>query len=316
MSVVAIDLGGTKVSGAVFTEDGRTLHRETEVIAGAAGSAVGARVRTLLDALIEHAAAAGVAVPGIYHPETGTVWAPNIPGWDDYPLLAEVRESAPGSVDLRVDSDRACYILGESWQGAARGSRNAVFVAVGTGIGAGILADGRVLRCQRGIAGAVGWMALRRPHLPEYAACGCFEHHAAGPGIAAAARRLVEAEPGYRGPLRTGRDEITTAAVFDALAAGDSIADRVIGVAVECWGMALANLVSLLDPEVVIFGGGVFGPAARLLGRIREEAGRWAQPISMAQVRVEASRLGPDAGLIGAGRLALDALARRPHHRD
>ncbi len=72
------------------------------------------------------------------------------------------------------------------------------------------------------------------------------------------------------------------------------------------WGMAVANLVSLLNPETIVFGGGVFGPAARLLDRVREEAARWAQPIAMARVRLVATALGPDAVLYGAGRLALD----------
>ena len=91
--------------------------------------------------------AVAVAVPGIAHPRTGRVWAPNLQGWDDYPLRDEVRDafSDPG-VKFVVESDRAAYILGEAWQGAARGCRDAIFLAVGTGIGAGILTDGRVLR--------------------------------------------------------------------------------------------------------------------------------------------------------------------------
>ena len=93
--------------------------------------------------------------------------------------------------------------------------------------------------------------------------------------------------------------------MLDAAEAGDALAAEVVECAIELWGMAVANLVSLFDPEMIVFGGGVFGPAARYLPRIRDEAVRWAQPISMLSVRIELSRLGSDAGLYGAGRLAL-----------
>jgi glucokinase len=93
--------------------------------------------------------------------------------------------------------------------------------------------------------------------------------------------------------------------VFAAHERGDPVAVRVIDDAIAFWGMAAANFVSLLNPEVVVFGGGVFGPAARFLERIRAESVRWAQPIAMGETRFVASTLGGDAGLYGAGRLAL-----------
>jgi glucokinase len=192
-----------------------------------------------------------------------------------------------------VDSDRACYIRGEVWQGNARGARDAVFLAVGTGIGAGIVVDGRVLRGHHDIAGAIGWLALDRPFRAEYRDCGCFEHYAAGPGIARAA-------------ARRGMTGCTSRDVFDAWSRGDATATEVIDDAVAFWGMAVANLVSLFIPEVIVFGGGVFGPASVLLERIRAEAVQWAQPISMQQVELRTSTLGTDAGLYGAARLALE----------
>ena len=99
--------------------------------------------------------------------------------------------------------------------------------------------------------------------------------------------------------------DLTTADVFAAYERGDPVATRVVDDAIELWGMAAANLVSVLDPETVVFGGGVFGPAARFLDRIRDAARCWAQPISMRRVTFTASSLGSDAGLYGAGRLAL-----------
>ena len=105
----------------------------------------------------------------------GRVWAPNIPGWDDYPLKAEIKAAVSDqAVKIAIDSDRSASILGEAWQGAARDCRNAIFLAVGTGIGAGIFVDGRVLHGAHGIAGAIGWMALDRPFRPEYVALRMF----------------------------------------------------------------------------------------------------------------------------------------------
>ncbi len=319
MAVLGIDLGGTKLALGLFAEDGSLGERETVSVAGRRSRDVGAllveRALALAARSPSGVEAIGVAVPGIYHAGRGTVWAPNIPGWDDYPLRDELRTPVAGTA-VTIDSDRGAYIVGETWRGAARGSRNAIFLAVGTGIGAGILVDGRVLRGHRDIAGAIGWLALARPFRDAYAECGCFERHASGPGIVACARELLTADPGGGGALRAiDPARLTTADVLDAHDAGDPVATRVIGDAVAFWGMAAANLVSLFDPEVVVFGGGVFGPAARFLPRIREEAARWAQPIAMRDVTFAVSSLGSDAGLYGAARLAMLGAAGPPAAR-
>ena len=252
--------------------------------------------------------ACGITVPGIYRANSGTVWAPNIPGWDDYPLRAELESALGPSVRVVIDSDRAAYILGETWRGAAAGARDAIFLAVGTGIGAGIMTDGRVLRGHADIAGAIGWLALDRPFEPRYVSCGQFEYRASGPGLAAVASELVATDTTYGGELRAvARNVMTAAHVFAAHERGDPVARRVIDDAIAFWGMAAANLVSLFNPETIVFGGGVFGPATRFLPQIRAEATQWAQPISMQQVRFVASTLGGDAGLYGAARLALEA---------
>ena len=248
--------------------------------------------------------AIGISVPGISRQEKGTVWAPNIPGWDDYPLMKEVRTIAE-QLPVVIVNDRACYISGEVWKGNARGCRDVIFLAVGTGIGAGILVNGEILRGTDSIAGAIGWMALNRPFKSRYAICGCFEYYASGEGIARQAAEYLQKHISYEGELRaddTGK--ITTQDVFSAYHKGDSVAAEIIEQAVEYWGMAAANLVSLFNPEKIIFGGGVFGPATELIPDIKREAEKWAQPISMKQVSFEVSSLAGDAGVYGAGFLA------------
>jgi glucokinase len=152
-------------------------------------------------------------------------------------------------------------------------------------------------------------MALDRPYRADYDACGCFEAHASGAGIAQQARRRLAQNPAYDGSLRSiGPALLTTHDVFAAFDRGDTIARAVIADAIAFWGMAAANLISLFNPEVIVFGGGVFGPAAPLIDQIVAEAQRWAQPISFGRVAIRASALGPDAALYGTGQLALDAL--------
>jgi glucokinase len=113
--------------------------------------------------------------------------------------------------------------------------------------------------------------------------------------------------PDYRGPLRRMR-ELTAREVFAAYAANDAIATHVLRDAVEYWGAACANLVSLCNPEKIIFGGGVFGPATQFVKEIKTEARKWAQPVAIRQAMFEPSRLGEDAGLYGAGYLAWRAV--------
>lgn len=302
MAVLAVDLGGTKLALAVFSDDGEMLYRNSWLLDKRVGAEVGTLITDAIRQIPVKVDAIGIAVPGISRHESGTVWAPNIPGWEDYPLYQEVKTMA-GDIPVFIESDRSCYILGEIWQGNAQGCRNAIFLAVGTGIGAGILVNGELLQGAKGIAGAIGWMALDRPFQNEYVNAGCFESMASGEGIAKVAMQLILEEPAYNGMLR--KDALCAQDVFAAYLQNDHIAVEVILQCISLWGMATANLVSLFNPEKIIFGGGVFGPAVQFLPVIAAEAARWAQPISMRQVKLDASGLGTDAGLYGAAYRAL-----------
>src|SRR5690606_6515024 len=158
-----------------------------------------------------------------------------------------------GKIPVAMDSDRACCMLGERWLGNARDCENAIYLAVGTGIGAGILIDGMILRGANDIAGAIGWMALDRPFLPKYVACGCFEYYASGDGIAKLAAEVMEANPAYKGALRNGDSANPTAHhVFQALDQKDPLAIEVMDKCIEYWGMGVANLISIFNPEKII----------------------------------------------------------------
>ena len=180
---------------------------------------------------------------------------------------------------------------GESWLGTARGLRHVAFVAIGTGIGVGILSDGVVVRGAGGVAGAAGWFALDPEWKEIYGRIGCWEAEAAGPAVARAGR-ATDAQ-----------------SVVAAARAGDAAAMDVLRRAARYTAMGVANLISALNPEAVVLGGGLMhGAGDLLLHQVRAEVTRWAQPIAAAQCRIELTVLGEDAGLLGAARLALEGL--------
>ncbi|HEY8535910.1 MAG TPA: ROK family protein [Vicinamibacterales bacterium] len=283
-TVLAVDLGGTKTALARVDADGTVRDRRRLP----AAHDVDGSVAQIAEAA-SNVHAVGVIVPGIYTPAGGTAWCPNLWGTDEVPLLDALR--ARLDVPVAIDSDRAGYVLGESWLGAARGLRDVAFVALGTGIGVGILSGGRVLGGAHGIAGAAGWFALDPRWTEEYGRTGCWEAEAAGPAIA----------------RHAGAPDAHAAA--EAARRGDRRARAAFERAARYTAMGIANLISVLNPEAVVLGGGVGqGAADLLLEPIRAEVGRWAQPVAAARCRIVLTELGEDAGLLGAARLALDLL--------
>ena len=282
MNAIGIDVGGTKIAAALVDEQGRILDkrkfpvdRENTVaqIAAVARELGGQRADRI-----------GIVIPGIYYAETGDAWAPNLWGKDRVPLRTEVARELPWPVT--IDSDRAAYVLGEQWLGAAKGLNDVVFVGVGTGIGAGIISGGRLIRGAGDIAGAVGWFALNPRWVPIYEQMGCFEAEAAGSSLG----------------RRAGT---TTEAVVEAARRGDADALRIIDDTVAYLAMGLANIVSLLNPEMIVLGGGLMQAGDLFLDPVRRAVPQWAQPMAARQVRIELTELGEDAGVLGAARLAL-----------
>ena len=312
MSLLGIDLGGTKAAFALFNTRGEMMSKESFLLGRRKGKEVGKLITSKISSANERLMSTGekvesigVSVPGISRSQSGTVWAPNIEGWEDYPLLSEIKKMT-GDIPVTIDSDRSCSIMGELWKGNARGCMDAIFLTVGTGIGAGILADGEVLRGSDDIAGAIGWMALARPFREKYRTCGCFEFHSSGTGLARSAMNIISKEKdNISAPEKKLSGKITAQDLFNSFENGEKAAKKVIKEHIENWGMAVANLVSIFNPEKIIFGGGVFGPARQFIPQIRSEAEKWAQPLAMKKVSIEVSALSGDAALYGAGFLAL-----------
>lgn len=291
--VLTADLGATNIRVARVSSAGRISHLKHAPTPPAGGRAVvDALAQMLRQIPSEGVRGIGVDVPGLAY-KNGDVWAPNIRGWKRMPLGRLLRRTM--RLPVVVDSDRNAFVVGEAWKGAARNCANVIFLAVGTGIGAGILADGRLLRGHGELAGCVGWMAVRDRYLPRYRTFGCLESHAAGPGIGIAASRKL-------GRRLSGPETARLAAK------GDRHAREVLREAGFYLGLALANLVSTLNPEMIVVGGGVAEAGDLVLKTARQTMMRWGQPIAVRQVRVETSRLGNSASLLGIARLAFDGV--------
>ena len=152
------DLGGTKIAVARVEDTGRITHRSLAPTPSAGGVAVVETMIGLLRQLpVEGVGALGVDVPGLAGPG-GIVWAPNLPGWEHMPLGNALRRRF--NLPVLVESDRNAFVTGEAWQGVARECRDVVFIAIGTGIGAGIISGGRLLRGYGELAGCLGWMGF------------------------------------------------------------------------------------------------------------------------------------------------------------
>lgn len=292
--VLAADIGGTNIRVARVNQAGRISHRLEAPTPTEGGIAVVNTLLALLDRIPRKGARAlGVDVPGLAY-GNGDVWAPNLPGWTRMPLGRKLRERL--GLPVMVESDRNAFVVGEAWKGAARRCRDVVFVAVGTGIGAGILIDGRLVRGHRELSGCVGWMAVSDKFRPRYARTGCLESYAAGVGIAATASRRL-------------KRKVTAREVAIMAARGDELAQKILGEAGYYLGLGLANLVSTLNPEVIVLGGGVVDAGEFMLTTARETMMRWAQPIAVKQTRLVCSRLGAAASLLGVAKLAFDVKA-------
>jgi glucokinase len=289
--VLAVDIGGTNIRVARVSSAGRISHRFEAATPPGGGVAVIDTVVKLLERVPQkNVRALGVDVPGLAY-SNGDVWAPNIPGWKRIPLGKELREQL--QLPVVVESDRNAFVVGETWKGAAHGCSDVVFLAVGTGIGAGILAGGHLLRGHDGLAGCMGWMAVRDEFLPQYSKFGCLESHAAGIGIGIAASRRL-------------KRKVTAQDAFQLAVRGDKRAQEVLREAGCYLGLALANLVSTLNPEIIVLGGGVAEAGELLLKSARETMMLWAQPIAVRQTRLVRSRLGGAASLLGMAKMALD----------
>jgi len=284
-TVLALDLGGTKLASALVDRRGRFTAQRSESTDCSSTTSVLDQIKRVARRARGRVSAVGVSVPGLARKD-GTVWAPNLPGWTRQPLRRELERVI--GVPVAVESDRNCAVLGEAWLGAARGCDDVVCLIVGTGIGAGILSAGQLIRGPDELSGCAGWLVVTEDLKKEYRNCGVLETLAAGPGIA----RLAGAQ---------NLQQISRAARRGNRQARKALAD-----AGTRLGLGVANIISILNPHVVVVGGGVAAAGDILFGALRRAALAWTQPLAARRVRIVRSRLGGRAPLLGAARVALE----------
>ena len=324
--LLVADLGATSIDVAVTTLDGRILGHLDEPADIAAGpDAVLERVDELFERLRSTTRglsgrpwAIGIGLPGPVEFRTGrSISPPIMPGWDGYPVRE--RFSARYGAPVWVDNDVNVLALGEWSSGIAVGHDNVVVVKVGTGIGAGVISDGRLHRGAQGAAGDVGHIQVggARPVVCRCGNTGCLEALAGG---AALARDGEEAaRSGRSSRLAAALDRTGTVTAEDvAIAAsfGDPVALELLQAAGRQVGSMLAGVVNFFNPSLIVIGGGVARSGDALLAAIRETVYRRSLPLATRDLLIQRSSLGPLAGVIGAAAMvagelfARDALAR------
>jgi glucokinase len=305
--VLALDIGGTKLAAAVIAPDGTLIARaRTNTPSTAEPDALFAALehlyRTVMQQAGAPAAAIGVGCGGPMRYPEGIVSPLNIPAWRDFPLGQRLSEAF--GLPWVVDNDAKAFVLGERWQGAGRGSNNVLGMVVSTGVGGGIVLDGRLLHGQQGNAGHIGHVIVWPGGPPcECGAHGCLEAVASGTGLARRlATALADGQPSSLSP-GAGAAEIASAARV-----GDPLATELFRTAGEALGRGIASAAALVDLERVILGGSIALLAWDLLGPPLEHELRASARLAFTRdVPVSLAELGEAAGLYGAAALAFSA---------
>jgi glucokinase len=307
---IGVDIGGTKCLGVVVDGEGVILAEDRRPTPRS-GPALVATVGSLVADLSDGAPLpVGVGAPGLVDRDGWLRFAPHLPGVVDFDLRGALESSRPG-VRFVVDNDATCAVAAEVALGAAAGRREVLLVAIGTGIGGGIVSEGRVLRGRNGFAGEIGHVIVESGGL--MCPCGqrgCWERYASGSGLGWMAREAAQAGRGGRMVDLAGGDPESVRGEHVTAAADEGDADAIAVVGRFAWWVAvgLANLANILDPELIVLGGGIIESEAVILEPTRAafrtllEGAQYRPTIDLV-----AAHLGERAGAVGAALLARES---------
>ena len=312
MYYIGLDVGGTTFKAGVVTEDGRIVHKDAmptgierpyqEIIADMAALCK----KVAADAGIEMSEiqSIGVGVPGLFDNKTGMIpFCTNL-GWHDIPFVAEMKKHL--DTPVYGDNDATVAGLAESVAGVSAGIKDSVFLTLGTGVGGGIIIDGKPYSGAHGCGSEIGHMMIKMGG--ELCTCGnygCFERYASATAIIREARKAVAEHPESSMLAACGGDpeKLNAKIVIDAARAGDEAAKAVFGGYVQALAVGIINIINMLDPEVIVLGGGVSAAGEFLLDAVREAVKPMVFFKTMPYARIELAQLGNDAGIIGAAML-------------
>jgi glucokinase len=312
--IVGVDLGGTNIVAGVMPEDGsrQIAMRSQPTMSQLGPEGVTDRIIALIEEVIAAASAetgaargdflgVGVGAPGPLDRERGlVVVAPNL-GWRDWPLRDRIGQRV--GLHATLDNDANCATVGEWWVGAAMGCRNVIGITIGTGIGGGIIFDGKLYHGASDVAGEIGHATIdstgRRCKCGNY---GCLEAYASGPNIAERAREaLAGGETSVLTEMVNGDlAAITAATVYEAASRGDNSAREVVRDTARFLGTGIANLLNIFNPDCVVVAGGVTAAGDALLEPLRAEVRRRAFKPAVDACKIVLGTLPGTAGVVGA----------------
>jgi len=315
--VLGVDVGGTKVAVGLVDHNGRILAqgRKPMVANGTAEAglqAVADAIDSLTSSLPGGIHSIGICAPGPLDPKSGVVLnPPNLPCWRNFPLAEKIRSMY--QVPVRVDNDANAAALAETRWGAARGFRYVFYATIGTGIGSGIVFDGRIYHGNTGSAGEGGHVSIDyRGPVCNCGKRGCIEILAAGPAIGARARTRLSSKSSRSLILELAKGDVsavTSELVGQAYTAGDPVAREVLQETVEILTPWLGNIVDLLDPDVLVMGGGVAAMLQPFFDEIKKRLPDWCVNPRASEIPLLMAHYGADAGIAGGAALCAEDLS-------
>ena len=309
-----IDLGGTTAKIGLFTTSGALLEKwEVATDTSNAGEHI---LENLAAAILgkmkeqsiqpEQVEGVGIGVPGpVLDSSIVPIVCANLGGWGERNVSAQLSGLLDG-LNVLVGNDANVAALGEIWMGAAKGAKNAVMVTLGTGVGGGVVVNGKVIDGVHGAGGEIGHITVNR-HETAVCGCGnrgCLEQYSSATGVVRCMKKLLDENPDTPCVLRG--TEFAAKDVFDAARNGDALAAREVDEMSDTLGMALANIASTVDPEAFLVGGGVARAGDVLFAPLNKHFQEYAFK-SCRETPIKQASLGNDAGIYGAVRLIVGA---------
>lgn len=310
--MIGVDLGGTKIVGGVVDMTARIRHR-VHVPTPSDPDEILRKVLEVISELLASSDARktpvkgiGIASPGLVDENGVVVKAGNL-GWRNVPLRERV--TVAFGIPTIIENDTNAAALAEMYYGAAAGMENLIYVGVGTGVGAGIVLNGILYRGARGGGGEIGHMRMVAEGRPcSCGRFGCLETLASGKAIAQRAAELIPQHPSsILAEIQHERGQVTARDVGEA-ASRDFLAAQIIREAATYLGWAIGNLANIFNPDVVILGGGVSRTNSLFVQQVEQEARSVTLPSHEKSLRIVASPLGEDNGIIGAASLVVQRL--------
>ena len=310
---VGMDLGGTNTKIGLVDEAGNIIF--TTIVKTDSKDGMEKTVERLSNILIEQIKGSnidyndvkgvGLGVPGpVANERIVKFWA-NFPWPREVDLAAEFEKNLNRKV--KVDNDVNVITLGEMWKGGAQGYRNVLGLAIGTGIGGGVIADGKLVSGKNGAGGEVGHIKVKKEG--KLCGCGqngCWEAYASATGLVREANSRLTVNKNNLLYERTQGREIEAKDIFDAAKEGDKFSISLVDYEAEYIALGIGNLLNILDPEIVVIGGGVALAGEILFDRINEKLTKYALPSTLEGLKIVPAELGNDAGIIGAAYLGMN----------